>query len=223
MCVCRCGSIRHLGMTGQLYGVGGESEGVRLEEWRDAGEDVVSGEEAKGCLGVQRRRRGPSPPWRNTYYLVPGISVSSAVYFWSLERLWTAGEGYKVSYFGDGRSRWGERGERRGRGGDIWPNLDSDLELSKEGEISPFSHFHELRTRVCRRNAVNVDEVGLVRVKFRLNHVDLTPVTFFTSHTLRLRVEDETGVGYTSVLFQGDLLGTRMHARVCACVCKLVS
>lgn len=70
-----------------------------------------------------------------------------------------------------------------------------------------------------------MDEVGLVRVKFRLNHVDLTPVTFFTSHTLRLRVEDETGVGYTSVLFQGDLLGTRMHA--CACVrvfiCKLVS
>lgn len=62
MCVCRCGSIRHLGMTGQLYGVGGESEGVRLEEWRDSGEDVVSGEEAKGCLGVQRRRRGPSPP-----------------------------------------------------------------------------------------------------------------------------------------------------------------
>lgn len=35
VCMCRCGSIQHLGMTGQLYKVGGESEGVGLEEWRD--------------------------------------------------------------------------------------------------------------------------------------------------------------------------------------------
>lgn len=66
------GSIRHLVMTGQLYRVGGENEGVGLGEWRDAGEDVVSGEEAKGCLGVQYRRRGARPR-RNSSHIPPPL------------------------------------------------------------------------------------------------------------------------------------------------------